>query len=51
MIYVELEHKNLNNMWKIMIIGTTAATVAYLFAGIFGYAAFALYPNVDDLMG
>lgn len=50
MIYVELEKKDLKHMWKVMLYGTVGATVAYLFAGVFGYVAFANYPNVDDLM-
>eukprot|EP00347_Sterkiella_histriomuscorum_P006324 403353189 len=50
MIYVELEKKDLKHMWKVMLYGTCGATVAYLFAGIFGYTAFAAYPNVDALM-
>ena len=51
MIYTELEHKNLKNMWKVMVIGTLAATVSYLLAGIFGYVAFAAYKDVDEIMG
>ena len=44
MIYVELEKKSLKNMWKVMLLGTIGATIAYLIAGIFGYATFASYP-------
>lgn len=50
MIYTELEKKDLKNMWKVMLYGTIGATIAYFFAGIFGYAAFANYDNVDELM-
>lgn len=50
MIYVELEKKDLKHMWKVMLYGTVGATVSYIFAGIFGYVAFANYSNVDDLM-
>lgn len=51
MIYVELEKKNLKNMWRIMLIGTIGATIAYFLAGLFGYVTFANYPDVADLMG
>lgn len=51
MIYVELEKKNLKNMKKVMTVGTVGATIVYIFAGVFGYVAFAEYPNVDKLMG
>ncbi|CDW73263.1 UNKNOWN [Stylonychia lemnae] len=50
MIYVELEKKDLKHMWKVMKIGTAGATTAYLFAGVFGYTAFADYPDVKDKM-
>lgn len=50
MIYVELEKKDLKHMWKVMRNGTIGATVAYIFAGTFGYVAFANYPDVDALM-
>ncbi len=51
MIYVELEKKDLKSMWKIMVVGTLIATVAYFLAGVFGYVAFANYANVEELMG
>jgi len=50
MIYTELEKKDLKHMWKIMKIGTAGATVAYAFAGVFGYVAFADYYNVNDIL-
>ena len=50
MIYVELEKKDLPHMWKVMRNGTIGATLAYLLAGIFGYATFANYPDVDARM-
>ena len=50
MIYAELENKSLKSMWKIMVIGTAAGTIAYLLAGIFGYATFATHADVDMLM-
>ena len=50
MIYVELEKKDLKHMWKVMLYGTIGATISYFMAGVFGYTAFAEYPNVDKLM-
>ena len=50
MIYVELEKKDLKHMWKVMRNGTIGATLAYLIAGIFGYATFAADPRVKYLM-
>ena len=50
MIYVELEKKDLPHMWKVMRNGTVGATIAYLLAGIFGYATFANYKDVDARM-
>lgn len=50
MIYVELEKKDLLHMWKVMRNGTIGATIAYLLAGIFGYATFADYLDVDARM-
>ena len=34
-----------------MLVGTGMATIAYFLAGVFGYVAFANYPNVEALMG
>ena len=50
MIYVELEKKDLKHMWKVMRNGTIGATLAYFLAGVFGYATFADYSNVKELM-
>ena len=50
MIYTELEKKDLKHMWKVMKIGTAGATTAYIFAGVFGYVAFADYKNVNDIL-
>lgn len=50
MIYIELEKKDLNHMWKVMLRGTVGATIAYLFVGIFGYVTFADYINVEEIM-
>ncbi len=47
MIYVELEKKDLKHMWKVLRNGTIGATFAYFLGGMFGYVAFADYPNVD----
>jgi amino acid permease len=41
MIYAELEKKNMNSMWKVMMFGTAGATISYMLAGMFGYATFA----------
>ena len=51
MVYTELKDKSLKGMWQVMLIGTAAATIAYLLAGIFGYVAFASNPEVATLMG
>jgi amino acid permease len=45
MIYSELHHKNLKSMKTVMVMGTIGATISYMIAGIFGYAAFANYPT------
>jgi amino acid permease len=50
MVYAELEKKDLKSMWKVMLIGTGGATIAYLLAGVFGYVAFAANPNVASIM-
>ena len=61
MLYYELERKSTKRMWKVLFRGSVAATVAYLFGGIFGYTTFAEYPvpnrttspyteTVDDIM-
>lgn len=50
MIYVELEKKDLKHMWKVMVRGTVAATIAYIMVGIFGYVTFAAYPEVAEIM-
>ena len=50
MIYVELEKKDLNHMWKVLVRGTVGATVAYVIVGIFGYVTFSAYPEVEKIM-
>ena len=50
MIYHELENKEPKKMWGVMFYGTAGATIAYLFAGIFGYVCFAANPDVDRIM-
>ena len=37
-------------MWKVIIYATVIACVSYTLAGFFGYASFANYPDVDDIM-
>lgn len=50
MIYVELEKKDLKEMWKVLLYGTIIAVVLYLMAGIFGYVTFASYIDCDSIM-
>lgn len=50
MIYHELAKKNPKHMQRIIIIGTIAAIVVYLLAGIFGYVTFIGNPNLDAIM-
>ena len=50
MLYVELEKKDLKDMWNVMLYGTVGVTISYLMAGIFGYVTFAAYPNVVEIM-
>ena len=40
-IYNELEKPSMSSMKKVLAIGTTLAAVGYIFAGMFGYVAFA----------
>ena len=37
-------------MWRVLIIATMIAVTSYALAGFFGYATFALYPDVDKIM-
>ena len=37
-------------MWKVIIIATVLASTCYAFAGLFGYASFALMPDVSEIM-
>ena len=37
-------------MWRVLIIATLIAVTSYALAGFFGYATFALYPDVDKIM-
>ena len=37
-------------MWKVVTIATTIAVICYSLAGFFGYATFANYPNVAEIM-
>jgi amino acid permease len=47
MVYFELEKKDLATIWKVLWMGTLMTTIAYLFAGIFGYVTFSQYPLSD----
>ena len=52
MVYVELKkpkEEKLQAMRKVMVVGTVAATVLYLLAGIFGYVTFANDPDRDAI--
>ena len=42
--------KTTATMWKVVIGATTIAVISYILAGYFGFATFAAYPNVDDIM-
>ena len=47
MVYTELEKKDKKHMWKVMVRGTTGATIAYIIVGTFGYVTFSTYSNVE----
>lgn len=49
-IHQELKKRSVMNMQKVLLIGTTLATVAYIMTGEFGYATFSLNENVDVIM-
>jgi len=49
-IYHELKEKSVWQMDKVLCIGTTAASVAYVVTGLFGYVTFANHDNVQELM-
>lgn len=50
MLYVELEKKDLKDMWNVMLYGTVGVTISYLMAGIFGYVTWAANPLCDTIM-
>ena len=37
-------------MWRVIIYSTTIAVTCYVAAGFFGYATWANYPDVADIM-
>lgn len=37
-------------MKKVLLAATTIASTSYALAGFFGYATFADYPDVDEIM-
>lgn len=49
-VYSELQVKTPATMWKVLLSATIIAVVSYAMAGYFGYATFALYPDVDAIM-
>lgn len=49
-VYQELKDKSLPNMWKVICSATLIAVICYSLAGFFGYATFANYPNVEQIM-
>ena len=40
-LYNELEDKSMESMKKVLVYGTTGASLLYIMAGVFGFAAFA----------
>jgi len=40
-IYSELSDKSVENMNKVLTLGTGGASILYILAGVFGFAAFA----------
>lgn len=50
MLCAESEHKDPKIMWKVLFYGTVGASIAYMFAGIFGYITFSRYANINELM-
>ena len=49
-IYHELKDKSVQKMDKVLCIGTTVASIAYVMTGLFGYVTFANHDNVQELM-
>jgi len=46
---MELADKNPKKMTKVLVLGTSSASIAYCCAGIFGYATFANNPNASTI--
>lgn len=46
-IYHELHNKSMAKIKRVLAIGTTIATVAYIIVGIFGYATFSKRDGID----
>jgi len=49
-IYHELKDKSVAKIDKVLCIGTTFASIAYIVTGIFGYITFANHTMVKELM-
>ena len=49
-VYQELTHKTPKTMQRVILFSTIVAVMCYIFAGYFGFATFAAYPNVDEIM-
>jgi len=46
-VHHELKKRNLMNMRKVLLLGTTIATSAYILCGIFGYVTFSKNPKLE----
>jgi len=49
-IYTELKQRNLTNIKKVLFSGTLLASACYIMVGMFGYATFAMRPDIAMLM-
>ena len=49
-IYHELQTKSMPQIYRVLAIATTIASVAYIFTGWFGYVTFSLNPEVESIM-
>lgn len=48
-IYHEMNNKSMPKIKRVLAIGTTIASVAYIIVGIFGYATFSKRADIDSL--
>lgn len=49
-LYSELKVKNMENISRVLLIGTLIAASAYILVGVFGFTTFALSPKVVEIM-